>query len=730
MRHSARITAVVLSAVLAASVTPVAADVAAAAAPEPSTPSSIDLGDDMISAPATKLTASAARAKANGVLAAGATQYIDISVVSVSGAGGADPTVVPTNDPSGVAAATAFVQQLDAYWDRESNGAVDIALGRLEFRSITSACNTTAVFRASAAVAFSGDYYTAGGDHLTWPTNRHLLALPTQDCALGLGTVGGGGGIMVSGAGIDNDIGVPVALHEFGHNLGLAHANGAMCATESHDASDANFGTPDDPNYCFADEYADFLDIMGFSVEKSRPHLSSPQKDAMGWITGQQTVSSTTTTTILPFGGAAGTRTLKVLDPHGEAYYVEYRTPDAADGFSLEFTAATQCPTEGFYNSYQRCWGTTSSAGGVRVVRGIDDDGGAPGTSVLAIGPINGESANPQRRDTHLDAGESFSNYDGDFTITVNSVNTTAGASVTVAFGVTGTTTALNLSAATAVYNGAAVRATGTVTPAAPGTIEIFDGTTLVRSGTLSGGTVAIELPNTLTAGTHSLTAKFVPSSSSFGGSSSSAQTVTATVPATVTLTAVANTGSPGIRVSAIVTLADGTAPSGSVQFVEGGGSYGSASVSGGVASLNIPTIAAGNHSITAHYKPTKANYLEGSTIAGFGVAQFVEQQGPEPVVKTTTKVTAKFVAIKTKLAKKSVLNVTVSGSGPTGTITVLSKGKKIASFALKAAAKGKAKITLPKFKKVGTYKITVKYSGSGLFAASTSKALNLKIIK
>ena len=166
----------------------------------------------------------------------------------------------------------------------------------------------------------------------------------------------------------------------------------------------------------------------------------------------------------------------------------------------------------------------------------------------------------------------------------------------------------------------------------------------------------------------------------------------------------------------------------------------GSAPVNGGVASLNIPTIAAGNHSITAHYKPTKANYLEGATTAAFSVTQFieadddegeddVEEEEPEPV-KSATKVTIKFVALKVKLAKKAVLNVTVSGSKPTGTITVLSKGKKIASFTLKAAAKGKAKITLPKFKKVGTYKITVKYSGSDLFKASTSKALNLKIVK
>ena len=108
-----------------------------------------------------------------------------------------------------------------------------------------------------------------------------------------------------------------------------------------------------------------------------------------------------------------------------------------------------------------------------------------------------------------------------------------------------------------------------------------------------------------------------------------------------------------------------------------------------------------------------------------------VELDDPTRVgnVAAMTRKIGKLVG-KTKLAKKSVLNVTVSGSQPTGTITVLSKGKKIASFALKAAAKGKAKITLPKFKKVGTYKITVKYSGSDLFKASTSKALNLKIVK
>ena len=744
MRHSARITALVLSVILAASVAPVAADAAAPASPDGSTPTSIDLGDDMVSPPAKLRARTGSKVSVIPTPGVAVEHKIDLSVVTVSGADGGDANVtVPTTRTE----AEAFVKKINDYWTAESNGDITIVLDEFETNvQVTADCAVTPtedttedVYDAAVETSFGGKYA------LGWDANNHLLALTTKACAGGLGSLGGteGGGSMVSGSGSAGGFAVPVAAHEFGHNLGLAHANAAICSTTSHDSALATFGTPTTPAGCRVEEYGDYLDIMGTSQTNALPHLSTPQKYAYGWLpSGITTVTDDITATIKPLG-STGTRALRVVDGT-QVYYVEYRTSDLFDANSYEFDGKV-CSDDEVYNTYQRCYGTVVAAnGGVRIVRALPDQGGHPGTSVLAVGAIDGESIDAKRRDTHLGAGESFTNFDGAFTVSVTSLNTTTGANVSITFGevpITPTTTTLSLTGTTSVYGSSAPTATATVVPASPGTVQFYDGATAIGAPvTVSGGAAALDLPKTLTAGTHSISAKYLPATDTYVTSSSDPQTVTATVPATVTLAAVANTGGPGIRVSASVALADGTTPSGSVQFIEGGGSYGSAPVNGGVASLNIPTIAAGNHSITAHYKPTKANYLEGATTAGFSVTQFVEadddegeddveEEEPEPV-KTATKVTIKFVALKVKLAKKAVLNVTVSGSKPTGTITVLSKGKKIASFTLKAAAKGKAKITLPKFKKVGTYKITVKYSGSDLFKASTSKALNLKIVK
>lgn len=65
-----------------------------------------------------------------------------------------------------------------------------------------------------------------------------------------------------------------VALHEYGHNLGVWHANSLECG------SDAIAG-----GTCSSDEYGDRSDVMGNSGGFGR--LNGVHKDILGWVTAR-----------------------------------------------------------------------------------------------------------------------------------------------------------------------------------------------------------------------------------------------------------------------------------------------------------------------------------------------------------------------------------------------------------------------------------------------------------
>ena len=119
--------------------------------------------------------------------------------------------------------------------------------------------------------------------------------------------------------------------HDFGHNLGLAHANALRCNSVQDGAWDGtSFGSA-----CQRWRYEDLLDVMGYSGETygegnlNAAHLDDLDLDptAIRAVTGPATVtvpplSSTTT---------APGRGLRVTDTNGATYYVEYRTATGRD---------------------------------------------------------------------------------------------------------------------------------------------------------------------------------------------------------------------------------------------------------------------------------------------------------------------------------------------------------------------------------------------------------------
>jgi hypothetical protein len=138
------------------------------------------------------------------------------------------------------------------------------------------------------------------------------------------------------------------------------------------------------------------------------------------------------------------------------------------------------------------------------------------------------------------------------------------------------------------------------------GTVAFYDGTTLLGSGTLGGGKATFKTA-ALAVGSHSVTAVY-SGDGNFVTSTSSPFTQTVNkAPVKIALTSSLNPSpAPGDEVTftATVTAASpgsGT-PTGTVTFMDGSTVLGTVGLVNGIATLNISSLALGNHKITAVY--------------------------------------------------------------------------------------------------------------------------------
>ncbi|WEO76766.1 Ig-like domain repeat protein [Cryobacterium sp. SO2] len=639
----------------------------------------------------------------------------------------------------------ALIAKMNAFWAQESGGRVSVVFGGYEKRNLSGYCGLNDIYSRAAQAAFGGQF----AQYAWVGSNDHLLVLARDGCSTGssgLGSLGGDGGQMVSFDGATGSLALPTVLHEFGHNLGFSHATASMCR---------NSGTADGAvdsfvnGVCPVEDYADTLDIMGYTRENATPHLSSLKRISAGFLTDFSEITSgagTRTTTILPLdsSGASGVRALRVVDPlTQEAYVVEFRTNAGADATSAEFTWPTQRvgPLAGGY--YRLSSDTSRVTGGVRVLRELPFNW-YPRTTVLATGVTPG-STDRKSRDTHLDAGETFSSLNDGFTLTVKSLNATSGAVVAVTFGkmaaapvATSTTfdgtgwtgwTQTAGSTDTAQVRATIASANGRVPT---GKVVFLDGThTLATVSPDSGGVALYRLPSTLTAGTHILAAQFVPSTTASAPSRSDEQDLTVLpgpVASHTTLgvnrTSQVYGSATRITATAAVAKIAGVYPAGSVEFSTGGTVLGSVRLGAtGTAAYTLPsTLGGGARSVTARFVPGTTT-VKASASAAVAVT----------VAKATAKATISLVAPSVKTTKSAVVKVTITAPGvakPTGTLSAYANGKLLKTYTLAAASAGKVSLTLPAFTTVGAKTITVRYSGSANIVAATSSGARLTVAK
>ncbi|MDF3293221.1 beta strand repeat-containing protein, partial [Streptomyces silvisoli] len=256
-----------------------------------------------------------------------------------------------------------------------------------------------------------------------------------------------------------------------------------------------------------------------------------------------------------------------------------------------------------------------------------------------------------------------------------------------------------------------AVVAPGAGTPT--GTVDFFDGATLVGTGTLSGG-VATLSTSSLSVGSHALTAVY-GGDVNFAGSTSSVDTQT--VNQAATMTALVSAPDPSVfgeskTLTATVTAtAPGAGtPTGAVDFFDGATLVGTGTLSGGVATLSTSSLSVGSHSLSAVY----------SGDADFtGSTSPVDTQTVNQAATSTALVSAPDPSVfgEPKTLTATVTAVAPGAGTPTGTVSFFDGATLLGSSALVG---GVATLTVSSLG-AGSHALTAVYSGDTDFAGSTS---------
>ena len=227
------------------------------------------------------------------------------------------------------ASARAMVARVSQYWSSQTADKVSFITAQVlpTYRSSYSCTGTDedTYNMWQEALAMMPDAYGPG---------KHLVLVApstatSRDCYYGLGTIGAieaeGNEVFVSG------LNQSLLAHELGHNLGLYHSNSLRCRG-TQDMQVVESGFPG----CQANEYDDLFDVMGYSgTNFGEGNLNAVHLDGMNLLPNAvrkiPANSGVTTARITPLSTTADNRTLKITDPSGANYFVEYRVNSGLD---------------------------------------------------------------------------------------------------------------------------------------------------------------------------------------------------------------------------------------------------------------------------------------------------------------------------------------------------------------------------------------------------------------
>ena len=238
--------------------------------------------------------------------------------------------VLPTGFTKAASATTAaqMVAKASAYWSSQTGGQVKFAVKQaLAYKSGFS-CGKygehTDEMRNEAARKMPA---ALGPD-------KHLVVVAppgayNSGCDYGLGTIGEGVHTTDSAVFV-SDLNPSLFAHELGHNLGLYHSNSFRCRTTQDWTYLGGW-----PVTCHQEEYDDLFDVMGYSgTGYGEGSLNGVQLDALHLLPTalrRITTAGTVKVRLAPLSTTTAGRAVRVTDPTGVSYVLQYRTRSGRD---------------------------------------------------------------------------------------------------------------------------------------------------------------------------------------------------------------------------------------------------------------------------------------------------------------------------------------------------------------------------------------------------------------
>jgi hypothetical protein len=288
------------------------------------------------------------------------------------------------------------------------------------------------------------------------------------------------------------------------------------------------------------------------------------------------------------------------------------------------------------------------------------------------------------------------------------------------------TVTTLSSSQGT-VTVGTTVTFSATVTttngPAPTGTVNFYDGTTLIGSGTLNGSGLATLTTAALTPGTHKIVATYAGDANDTTSSSMALVEIVNQIGTTTLLASDTNPASAGVTIhfTATVSIASGAtadgAITGNVTFTDGGTTLGTAALNAsGQAVLAVSNLAAGSHAIIASYAGNTNYATSNSPALGESITS----------TATTTAINASASPIYPGQTETVTVTVTSATGGiPTQNVSIHDGALVIGQATLNA--QGVAVFSTTTLA-VGTHTLSAVYAGDGNYQASTSGSVTVVV--